>query len=1727
MLDKVRKYLGWTTIEENVGAILDLEKLIQGNKVTAMELSGDFLPVISKLEGNIEAMDIFCDISKSETKKMEGMFMLEKLKDKLSGIKSDYYSKIGELRKSNKGFKGKISHLMVKKPTNEAITLFKHKESLEKAFNHVTDEFLKGNVGDEVYSRSFITFKEKFEGNIKDFTCFETIQKAFDEGQITQDLFEKAAKTAQEKKVAQVMREFKAGSLKSSSGGKVTDKDQAIAIAMSEAGLNKSENTETEPTEAQKKAGNYKKEKRKLRGLTVSIENKKGSKRSGKNEKGESWEVTMKNDYGYFNRSLGKDGDHVDVFLSDKPEEGNIFVIDQSNDKGKFDEHKVMMGFKTEADALKNYKSNYKKNFDVKYSGITEVSEENFKKWLNTTDGKFKQKRKPFSELKKSNNISQDHLKEMISEHERLIKILAPLAGKYPKVKKEFEIQVKELQGYKKKLEKSEYEDVLLDPDYLEKGEGHKYIRREGSPGNWKYIYEEKDGDKKEIPTPVGEEISLSVKGLNIVQYSDKAFSIGGDTYANLELMRSIKKVTGVGRYLGKLKAWMFPNSVKEQVLGIIYSDVKNKGEDEKAQAIQNQKNELNKGTEVNVKGIDGKIEEGASDSDGVKYNIKTKDGTELNGVDEKVVETNPELDDKKIAETFNNSTAEGRVKAEKELYGVKPVEDIHNYSLREYLGMHGLSDEDVQSVIDAFTKKETKDKAQKKVSTGGVSKKSSKDKIEGLTKKQLISKLVYAHYQAVKDAIEKGENVEAKAVALYPDLKAVLGKKRQAMSEETKRKISEALKKDKTEDVKDAVAKKTAQEFIDSMSKKDLDDIKDSFSKAKNEFIEKEQAKLAKLIIEHAAVDKSKYTLYAKSREVDDYTEQNKIRKEARLEGDKAEKLSEGVQAQKNKVQAIVNGGDFTTLSDKVGVEHKEMPDFTNVDVSNISYDIDNILVTDKPVYIPEINEEEFASHSYIFDTIRVGKDKYVLSTNGYKEKTINRDADYGHTEGPYDPESGGYVVLTLDQLVLTQDYYTTKAKAKLKEKADKANERELEHWNKMSDKRKESFLMQRSMYHSIPAKIKKKITIDQWDKMTWQEREKQYKPIKKHGVKRLKTRFDDRHMAGSFHSMYERFVDPKAMKRDKDGKTYPRGERVKYGTTYASPEGMTSWKDFRQMLDWKINDINIQREEISGIREKAIETSYGNIGTNDILQKEYGILVKRQNGDEIKPQEVEQVRLAWEDVQKSFGNLKENATDDNLKISHAGKTHMFASKAIGIYIPTRKTIGVTAKYGNDQLGFTMGHETAHWIDHTLGMKSGKRHASDNYESTAGQIAITFRKNMNAQSSSNYINATHECFARAMEQYHAIELKGENALIANTKKYITDDSYVSKEVYEKDIKPLVEKFLKENKTFLKSLGVFDYFSNDNFEKGKSGVYADNPTNKRLNRVGQKYGSKAQEEVPEGKKTAKKEESKDGKKQSIDEQAKTASGSSLETASKESKDPEVRTAAHNELERREKEEKPQKEEETGGKKEGEKVEEKETEPKDEFDEHRKGFEDFSNVNVKELDAFYEKDSKKSEKYLQENFMQEKALDVYTEDGYEDIREFLTTGEVEERTTDLKGGFQFKINKTTANTVVDSISDFIGKNKITQNTSLNRRVKGDGAKFFKSLSVGDTYADKSFSSTSLKELKTFGDFNIEILAKKGSNVANVVNGSEYEYLMDKDSKFKVLGKSDAGIIVELL
>jgi hypothetical protein len=155
--------------------------------------------------------------------------------------------------------------------------------------------------------------------------------------------------------------------------------------------------TDTNPTDAQKEAGNYKKGHVNIHGFRITIENPKGSYRKGKDEKGKEWKTLMHNDYGYFTRTLGKDGDAVDVFIGPNIDSDKIFPIDQYIG-GKFDETKVMLGFDSKEEAKKAYLSNYEKDWKgFKY--ITEVDTDTFKEWLYNG----RRQRKPFAKYKMLN----------------------------------------------------------------------------------------------------------------------------------------------------------------------------------------------------------------------------------------------------------------------------------------------------------------------------------------------------------------------------------------------------------------------------------------------------------------------------------------------------------------------------------------------------------------------------------------------------------------------------------------------------------------------------------------------------------------------------------------------------------------------------------------------------------------------------------------------------------------------------------------------------------------------------------------------------------------------------------------------------------------------------------------------------------------------------------------------------------------------------------------------------------------------------------------------------------------------------------------------------------------------------------------------------------------------------------------------------------------------------
>lgn len=172
--------------------------------------------------------------------------------------------------------------------------------------------------------------------------------------------------------------------------------------------------TDTNPTDGQKEAGNYKKGHVKVAGFNISIEQPRGSVRSGTDANGKKWSVTMNNTYGYMTDNVGADGDHLDVFLSndiDSWDQQNVYVVDQYNLDRTFDEHKVMLGFNDKDEATDAYFSNYDSSWRTSKRKIitSTVPMDIFKKWIESSN----RKTKPIAEY----SLVKEHLQKWIDEN--------------------------------------------------------------------------------------------------------------------------------------------------------------------------------------------------------------------------------------------------------------------------------------------------------------------------------------------------------------------------------------------------------------------------------------------------------------------------------------------------------------------------------------------------------------------------------------------------------------------------------------------------------------------------------------------------------------------------------------------------------------------------------------------------------------------------------------------------------------------------------------------------------------------------------------------------------------------------------------------------------------------------------------------------------------------------------------------------------------------------------------------------------------------------------------------------------------------------------------------------------------------------------------------------------------------------------------------------------------
>lgn len=480
----------------------------------------------------------------------------------------------------------------------------------------------------------------------------------------------------------------------------------------------------------------------------------------------------------------------------------------------------------------------------------------------------------------------------------------------------------------------------------------------------------------------------------------------------------------------------------------------------------------------------------------------------------------------------------------------------------------------------------------------------------------------------------------------------------------------------------------------------------------------------------------------------------------------------------------------EFTTKSGEV----IHALDYSFVKPSDIQLvDPDTILEKPKPYWCPDINEKAFTGYKddkFVFDYIKLDDDRIILALNGYKDK--------GKTDSFYDKTNAKdeYAVISLDQLVGISDYYTKKRKANIA--ADKVTgiERNLELVRKMDDIKLTAY--KAFAYTRLSAKQKQKYSPEQWEVLDKESKIQEIPSmanpvISIPSAKRIKQLADDT-MFGSNFRMYKRFTD--------NNYVVPTNGRFNPFEQVAM-----DYQSIREAIKWKRQDLEIQREENHGSYEKGSETSYGSSGTKDTILNSHGVMIKSQNGKEVSLNQTEQIKTALTEVYNSFGDRSKLAKNANLRISHSGDKLMYARKALGLYVPSMNAIGVSDNQEHGKFGFTLAHEFAHFIDNSVGKKQGRNYASDDYNSSAGKIATQFRKNMNVASESGYVNRTCECFARAMEQYHAMKTVGEDAIKSKVSglAYHKSPEHVSKETFNATIKPLIEQFFKENDHLLKA----------------------------------------------------------------------------------------------------------------------------------------------------------------------------------------------------------------------------------------------------------------------------------------------------------------------------------
>lgn len=503
------------------------------------------------------------------------------------------------------------------------------------------------------------------------------------------------------------------------------------------------------------------------------------------------------------------------------------------------------------------------------------------------------------------------------------------------------------------------------------------------------------------------------------------------------------------------------------------------------------------------------------------------------------------------------------------------------------------------------------------------------------------------------------------------------------------------------------------------------------------------------------------------------------------------------------NITKALVQGGKLSDLRASDGQLIKDIPDLSSIEIDNIEFDDKTILQTKTPDFIPCLNQQILERSQYILNAIQLfdENDSYLVAVNGSRSGRFKAS----------DKELLGYVIMNLDQIVLTQQYFVIRARAKAKVEAKKAEVARKKSFDKLIENTAEHAANNETIISLILSNLS-------WSKKYKAQNDPKFKEANyKEKIKyifdklylggkvksnRVSTKKSSSSMSRTTWTLYKYFID----------------DRVSDRSNVEAQTGLWSWwKKHLELIQQKYDDLDARRIDLSGSRAKGNETSFGDSNTVNRLYKKHGILVKRQDGKEITDQQVEQIAKAWKSFEEEMEVKLSNAAKKfKLKVVHASKTLVYARKAAGIFYPYFRVVTTTNKYGDYHFNSILAHELGHWMDYMSNEGAKGRFLSDDYSSIAGRIAFEFRKNMNQRSSSKYINSTVECFARAIQQFFVYRKYGKDSKGGYI--YGTDNEslaepidtqpfYVRETHFVRIIEPMIVEFIKQ---FRKRFGIGD-----------------------------------------------------------------------------------------------------------------------------------------------------------------------------------------------------------------------------------------------------------------------------------------------------------------------------